>query len=260
MAGCFFSAYSQGIDHRRPLQDSSDQGHVRYKFAPSEISKQNADKPPKKSLKKQSRPMRLCNSFQTVQISEIPLQRPEQAAIAISTNLASPDSYAMDLGPDIHEYAQAESSSAGARRATNEILNTTHPQSLRDSPSFKTAITDPSFTTAIEEPSASSTTDAKIPDLRHANSVYKSRPTTQLCEFHEFCYSSQYTRPATEMLMEVSEMPAAADASKITNGVTGREEERQPLLGRSDGNMPRVSEDGGSCCWIHNLWDVLRSA
>ncbi|SMR62722.1 unnamed protein product [Zymoseptoria tritici ST99CH_3D1] len=75
----------------------------------------------------------------------------------------------MDLGPDIYEDAQAESSSAALARR--------QPQTRPDR--SQTVTTAASFTTAPETPPIPHTADSSN-DVTHANPVYKSNPTTNM--------------------------------------------------------------------------------
>lgn len=73
---------------------------------------------------------------------------------------------------------------------------------------------------------------------------FKTRATTETCRNHEVCYSSQYTRPVTELLTEVLEVRYPVPKA------TGDGGEELPLLGGEGG--------GQRCCWFLTLLGYLR--
>ncbi|SMR62719.1 unnamed protein product [Zymoseptoria tritici ST99CH_3D1] len=231
-----------------PMDERSD-GHVRFKFAPHSASKQHD---PPTSLKKEPEGVRkhLPDQLHLCHSPDHKADQIEKDITTLANDLHPPTPYKMDLGPDIYEDAQAESSSAALARQ--------QPQTRPDR--SQTVTTAASFTTAPETPPIPHTADSSN-DVTHANPVYKSNPTTQVCELHEFCYSSQYTRPVVEMLTEVLEVRYPSPATTPSGAVRGRDdEERIPLLAGEDGSGSRHGRDEGSCCWIHKLWSMVRSA
>lgn len=83
----------------------------------------------------------------------------------------------------------------------------------------------------------------KTDELRPSN--FKTRPTTKLYKSHKVCYSSQYTRPVTELLVEVLEVRYPVPVA--TEG------EERPLLG-GDGQREQT------CSWLRTLRRYLRRA
>jgi hypothetical protein len=156
----------------------------------------------------------------------------------------------MDLGPDLYTYTydhtnpQEESSSAASNRA-NEENSTSQAQSLQTS----------SFTTAIEDPNPPITHDPNE-EYYHENPVFKGKPTTKICQMHEFCYSSQRTRPVVEMLTEVLEGRHPA-ASPPWWGLVCRGEskaaEQEALLGERG-----LEGEQSTCCWMHRVWGKMK--
>ncbi|CZT19912.1 uncharacterized protein RCC_05768 [Ramularia collo-cygni] len=63
---------------------------------------------------------------------------------------------------------------------------------------------------------------------------YKTRPTSKVCKMHEVYFSSQYTRPATELLIEVLERYPAQETTEHV--------EEQPLVGGE--------QVGQRCGWV----------
>lgn len=73
---------------------------------------------------------------------------------------------------------------------------------------------------------------------------FKTRPTTEISRHHQVCYSSQYTRPVTELLAEVLE-------------------ERYPMQGPVDGDadeQPLLSDERclRKCRWLRTLARYLQ--
>lgn len=83
--------------------------------------------------------------------------------------------------------------------------------------------------------------DADIANIP-ASLTFKSRPTTEICRNHEVCYSSQYTRPVTELLNEV--LKELYPVSRDDGG------EELPLLGEERGVQ--------QCGWFPMLARYLR--
>lgn len=123
----------------------------------------------------------------------------------------------MDLDPDVYAEAeriqhdpQRESSSAAASRA--QLSSNTSIAKLASS----------------DDPS-SPATEVGV----HADAFdpvyYKSSATTALCRMHELTYSSQWTRPATELLKEILEVRYPLQESEDDD------DEETPLLREREG-------------------------
>lgn len=119
----------------------------------------------------------------------------------------------MDMGPDLYEAAgndpQRESSSAARLRG------------LVPQPASSVS----THTTSNKVDSPLSTSKApSITSMNERDISWKSHPTARICKGHEICYSSQYTRPAKDLLRELLEVryPERQDCDG---------EEQQPLLG-----------------------------
>lgn len=97
-----------------------------------------------------------------------------------------------------------------------------------------------------EDPRTEDTIQGRYSDVSTSTNASDSRalsfkgpPTTRICKIHEFCYSSQYTRPATELLTEVLE-------------------ERYPVP-ETDGNGgEEQGRSGLKCGWMRTLVGYLR--
>lgn len=81
----------------------------------------------------------------------------------------------------------------------------------------------------------------------HADSVYKANPTTAVCKLNEMTFSSQWTRPATELLREILEVRYPAVVEEYEAGV---EDEQRPLLGADLSRMDRKLKLGRCDGWL----------
>ncbi|KAF2161160.1 hypothetical protein M409DRAFT_28488 [Zasmidium cellare ATCC 36951] len=147
----------------------------------------------------------------------------------------------MELRPDLYAEAeilkadhehdpQRESSSAAASRAQSNAKHSSSPSSKYSSDLVQSPVTDPD--------------DA--PGPRPEPFVYKANPTAAICRLHEFSYSSQYTRPASELLQEILEVRYPLERE-------GDDEERA-LLG---GVRSRSSSRERSSGWWRKLTGAL---
>ncbi|KAK4506146.1 hypothetical protein PRZ48_004111 [Zasmidium cellare] len=144
----------------------------------------------------------------------------------------------MDLGPDLYAEAeileanqhdpQRESSSAAASRAKSTAKYSSSPNS---SSRYSSDL--------VQSPA----TDSDDSGPTREPFVYKSNPTTAVCRLHEFSYSSQYTRPATELLQEILEVryPLERGGEDEESALLGGARSRSSSRERSDGWWQRLT-------------------
>lgn len=167
-----------------------------------------------------------------------PKRRAPAKKLADSTSpplAASLSSDKMDLSPDLYVEAeileaqrehdpQRESSSAAASRAQSQAQHSSSLGSSSGTRYDSNAAHSPRCTSKVID--SPPTELSETGTVHHDPFVYKSPSTTAVCRLHEFTYSSQYTRPVTELLQEILEVRYPLDDSD-DDGVI---DEDRPLL------------------------------